>query len=203
VRRLFAVAVTACLLVACMPGSATAPASEATSSPPSPGTSASASASPEQPGVFTLSAFRARQVSTVVRMIDAYNAGRLDEVMPLLDDGISWSDCDYKAVAIVALVGRTPVVSYLRGRFADHDQFTMANVWNQNPGADGAQTVGVDFSRRMSDTIRALGFPSGIRPALASKVIFDSRGDRITGFANGPGGGSTDVCRPPPSAPSA
>jgi hypothetical protein len=196
VRRLFAVAATACLLVACVPGSATAPTSGATSSPPPPGTSPSASASLETPGVFTLSAIRARQVSTVVRMIDAYNAGRLDEVMPLLDDGINWSDCDYRTVALVALIGKTQVVSYLRQRLADHDQFTIADVWNQNPGPDGAQTVGVDYRRRSSDTIRALGFPDGIRPALATKVIFDSTGDGITRFANGPGGGSTEVCRP-------
>jgi hypothetical protein len=196
IRWLFAVAATGCLLVACTPSSANALSSGATSSPRPPGLSASASASPEPPGVFTLSAIRARQVSTVVRIIDAYNAGRLDDVMPLLDDGITWTDCDYKAVALVALVGKTQVVDYVRRRFANHDQFTIANVWNQNPGPDGADTVGVDFSRRMSDTIRALGFPTGIRPALAAKVIFDSTGGRITRFANGPGGGSTDVYRP-------
>lgn len=193
-RQLFAVAAAVYLLVACVPGSA--PASKATSSSFPAGSSATASASPEKPGVFTLSAIRARQVSTVVRMIDAYNAGRLDEVVPLLDDGISWSDCDYKMVALVALVGKTQVFSYLRQRFADHDQLTIANIWNQNPGADGAQTVGVDFSRRVSDTIRALGLPNGVRPTLASKVIFDSTGDRIKAFANGPYGGSTDACRP-------
>lgn len=193
-RRLFAVAAMACLLGACVPGSANGPASRTTSSPP--GGSTSASASPEQPGVFTLSAIRARQVSTVVRIIDAYNAGRLADVMPLLDDGIAWSDCDYKAAALVVLAGRRQVVDYLRQRFANHDQFTMASVWNQNPGPDGADTVGVDFRRRMSDTIRALGFPNGIRPALAAKVILDSMGDRITRFANGPGGGSSEVCRP-------
>ena len=129
-------------------------------------------------------------------MIDAYNSGRLDQIQPLLEDGISWSDCDYKTVALVALVGKTQVVGYLRQRFADHDQFTVADVWNQNPDADGAQTVAVDYSRRSSDTIRALGFPGGIRPTLATKVIFDSTGDRIRGFSNGPGGGSTEVCRP-------
>ncbi len=39
-------------------------------------------------------------------MIDAYDAGRLDEVSRLLDDGIGWSDCDYETVALVNLVGR-------------------------------------------------------------------------------------------------
>jgi len=198
VRLLLVVSAIACLLSACTPGSTSTHESGVTPSPSLPDRGASASASPDQGGGFTLSAIRARQVSTVVRMIDAYDAGRLDDLLLLLDDGIGWSDCDYKTVALVDLVGRAQVVTYLRQRFADHDRFEIASVWNQNPGADGALTVGVDFSLRASDTIRALGFPNGIRPAFASKVIFDSTGGRITAFANGPYGGSTDSCRPTP-----
>jgi hypothetical protein len=180
---LLALAAMAWLLSACTPGSAsTRPAG--------------ASASPGQaPAVFTLSAIRARQVSTVVRMIDAYNLGRIDEVLSLLDDSVVWTDCDYKAIALVALGGKTQVAPYLKLRFADHDQYEIESVWNQNPGADGALTVGLDYSRRASDSLRALGFSNGIRPSLASKVVFDSTGSRITRFANGPYGGSAETCR--------
>jgi hypothetical protein len=143
-----------------------------------------------------LAAVRARQVSTVVRMVDAYNAGRLDQLLPLLEDGVGWTDCDYKVGALVTLTGKAEVTSYLRQRFADRDQLDIGTVFNQNPDpASSDLTAGVEFSRRSSDTLRAMGFTAGIKPTLVAKVIFDFTGSRIATFANGPFGGSIEACR--------
>lgn len=41
----------------------------------------------------------------------------------------------------------------------------------------------VEYSRRTSNTLRALGFPHGIRPQLASKIVFTRLGwVRIVGL---------------------
>jgi len=53
--------------------------------------------------------------------------------------------------------------------------------------------IGVGYERRTSDTLRALGFPNGIKARLATKVIVTKTGDRIHAFVNGSAGG---YCRP-------
>jgi len=56
--------------------------------------------------------------------------------------------------------------------------------------------VGVEYARRTNNTLRALGFPKGIVPKLASKVGFTTQPLRIRGFANGSYSGDPNFCRP-------
>ncbi len=155
-------------------------------------------AAPElRPDVFSLSARKARQVATVLSLLDAYNRGSLDQVLALLDDGIGWSDCNYSSILVVNLTGKSEVATYLQQRFADHDRLEIGTIFNHNPEPEtGGRALGIQYVRRTSDTLRALGFPNGISPDLASKVVFTDRDDRIVAFANGPFGGPRELCRP-------
>jgi hypothetical protein len=144
-----------------------------------------------QPDVFTLSAYKARQIQTLANMIDAYNAGQLEQVAALLDENVMWSDCDYKKVRPLSFNGKPELLPYLQQRFADHDQLQIAEILDHN--LQDHRGIGVRYLRRTSDTLRSLGFATGIKPALATKVIFGEAHNRISWFVNsGPG----DVCRP-------
>ncbi len=90
--------------------------------------------------------------------------------------------------------GKDETTQWLRHQFADHDQLIIRSIDNENPV--GEPVVGVAYTRRTNDTLRSLGFLTGIEPNLATKVIFTPTRDRITAFANGPYGGSSDLCRP-------
>jgi len=73
----------------------------------------------------------------------------------------------------------------------------LESVRNENPDpSTGAHVVAVAYARRTSDTLRALGFPNGINPQAATKVVFTATDDRIRAFANGPFGGPSELCRP-------
>jgi hypothetical protein len=88
------------------------------------------------------------------------------------------------------------VERWLNQRFADRDYLQVGRVYNENPETPTGG-LGVEFSRRTSKTLRALGFPNGIKPQLSAKVRLTSVGvSRIAVFANGPVGGSQDSCRP-------
>jgi hypothetical protein len=128
-----------------------------------------------------------------VAFLHAYNAGQADRALALFASAPAVSDCDYQAVRTVSFVGRSRVASWLRARIAGHDRLRLGRVWNENP--DDQPVVAVDYDRRTSDRLRALGFPNGIRPALATKVTFTAE-HRILRFANGPYGGSDELCRP-------
>jgi hypothetical protein len=150
-----------------------------------------------QPDVFSLSTKKARQVATALSLLDAYNRGSLDQVLALLDDGIGWSDCNYRTISVVNLTGKSEVAMYLEQRFADHDRLEIGTILNHNPDPEtSGRALGIQYLRRSSDTLRALGFPSGIRPNGASKVVFTDTADRIVAFANGPFGGPRELCRP-------
>jgi hypothetical protein len=135
-----------------------------------------------------------RGEAVVAAMLDAYNAGRLDDVLALLDDGVTWSDCDYRAGAAVGFAGKAEVADWLRQRLAERDRLEVGTI----EGSSGNPPVGaVNYRRRTSDSLRALGFPDGIAPKIGTKVALTSGGDRIDVFANGPLGGSPEACRPP------
>ncbi len=130
-----------------------------------------------------------------MRLIDGYNAGRLDEVLAFLDDRIAWSDCDYRNVRAVEFSGKAQAAAYLRERFAEHDRLHVPTIFNHNSDPTTA-ALGVQYERRTSDTLRSMGFSNGIKPALSTKVGFTDAQDRILVFANGPVGGSPALCRP-------
>ncbi len=190
-------------------GCTSAPPSPSISQPPAPpvnspslpvAPSLGAHASPTPlPLTFQTSAQQARMVATLVAFLDAYNAGRVEEALALTAADVAISDCDYRAVRLIAAKGTEPVRQWLRERAADHDQLILESIRNDNPDpTTGSDVVGVTFTRRTSDTLRSLGFANGIAPGLTAKVVFTFTDDRIRAFGNGPGGGSAEVCRPSP-----
>lgn len=131
--------------------------------------------------------------ATLSSLFRAYNAGRLDEVLALVDDEVVWGDCDYREVKAVGLTGKARLAEWLRRAFADHDHLEVFLI----EIAPGAPPVGaVTYSRRTSDTLRALGFPNGITPRFGTKVVLTPTADRVITFANGPTGGPHELCRP-------
>lgn len=154
-----------------------------------------ASADRGTPTTFSLSALQAEEVSVTVRFIAAFNGRRLGRALDLLTPRVSVSDCDYKNVRAVSFGGRRAVARWLRRRFADRDRLTPTRIFDENP-AQPVGVVGVEYGRRTSNTLRALGFPAGIVPKGATKIVFSAQPVRIRVFANGPVGGDPNLCRP-------
>jgi hypothetical protein len=155
----------------------------------------SASAERGPPVTFSLSALQAQEASVTVQFIAAFNGRQLGRALDLLTPRASVSDCDYKNVRAVSFGGRQSVARWLRRRFADRDRLTPTRIFNENP-SQPVGVVGVEYGRRTSNTLRALGFAKGIVPEGATKVVFTSKPVRIRVFANGPVGGDPDACRP-------
>jgi hypothetical protein len=143
-----------------------------------------------------LTSQQAREVSVLVRFVGAFNARRLKPALGLLRKDVKISDCDFENVRVVSFSGHRGAERWLRRRFADHDRLTIGRVANEDPNfPTGA--LAVDYARRTSDTLRALGFGAGIVPKLGTKVVFaKGKPVRIAGFGNGPLGGSREFCRP-------
>jgi len=166
-----------------------------------PSSSAGSAAAPRNvtptPLTFRNSATQARMVATLVGFLDAYNAGRVDAALAFLALDVTGSDCDYRTASSVSISGLDTARRWLQDRAADHDQLMLESVANENPDpSTGSHVVAVSYSRRTSDTLRVLGYPNGVSPRLATKVVFTTSDDRIHAFANGPGGGSSEFCRP-------
>ena len=126
--------------------------------------------------------------AVLFRFVDAYNAGRLDDAMALVDDTIVGSDCDYRTISAFSERGAAEFRGWLAARIADRDRLLGATI------ESSADALAVSFRERWSDTLRGLGYPNGIAPKLAAKVaVFDGR---IRAFAFGPLGGDQDLCRP-------
>jgi ketosteroid isomerase-like protein len=183
---------TACS-AAVAPASSPSP-SAATSTP----VARSATSTPV-PLTFRTSAQQARTVATLVAFLDAYDAGDVSRAVALLSDDVSISDCDNRGPKVLAPNGRDAARQWLSERAADHDQLVLESIRNENPDpTTGSHVVAVSYTRRTSDTLRALGFPNGIEPQTATKAVFTATDDRLRAFANGPFGGPIDLCRPRP-----
>jgi len=146
---------------------------------------------------LTLDAQQAREVAVLIEFIQAYNAGHVGTALSLFAPPWHWSDCDYRRVVVLVGQDRASLRRWLQQRAVDHDRLDIGSI---TVGTAQEQVLGVTFKRRASDTLRALGRPQGIAPALSAKVIFDGRAGMtarpsIVQFANGPYGGSLDVCR--------
>ena len=154
------------------------------------------------PATFSLNGDQAGQVAAVVNLVEAYNGGRIEEALDLLDDRVNVSDCDYRKVRVVTFSGRSETESWLNHGVADHDKLQLQLILNLNPG-EPVGVVGVVWALRSSDSLRSLGFAKGIRPQLGAKVVFDRTTNQITRFANGPYGGDQRSCRLTAAEPSA
>jgi len=176
----------------------TPPLAIATGASPSPPAASAASPSATRPATaapltFHNSASQARMVATLVAFLDAYNAGRTDVAVALLTPDVVLSDCDYSAASSTNESGLDGARRWLSGRAADHDQLVLESIENENPDpTSGSHVVAVSYAKRTSDTLRSLGFPNGVKPSLATKVVFTTSDDRIRAFANG---GSSPLCR--------
>src|SRR5207244_10144189 len=133
------------------------------------------------PGRLTrhISTWQARIVATLVAFLGAYNAGQADTALAILTPDVVTSDCDYRGVHVTTVNRTEAVRDWLRERADDHDQLVLESIANENPDpASGSHVVAVTYRRRTTDTLRALGFPNGIAPQLASKVVFTATDDR-------------------------
>jgi hypothetical protein len=146
--------------------------------------------SPEQATVPPLPTPQTAEAGIALAFIRAYNTGDLTAAASLLDDRVVASDCDYQRVRPIAFTGKMAVMDWLRQRMADHDQLTISKI------DVGGGAVGIGYARRTSDTLRKLGFPEGIQPMIATKVLFTSDRKHIAALANGPVGGDPESCRP-------
>jgi hypothetical protein len=157
-----------------------------------------AKAPPVKPTTFTLTALQAAEVSVVAQFIAAYNARQLRKALALFTPDANASDCDYKNARGLKFGGRQQVSRWLQQRFADRDHLVVSRIYDKNPQQPLGVVV-IEYARRTNNTLRALGFPNGIIPPLASKIGFSGTAARvqIQAFGNGPWDGPDKACRPP------
>jgi hypothetical protein len=119
-------------------------------------------------------------MDTVRAFIDAYDAGRYDDAIALIDERFLFGgDCDYATAKLYRLDDRGSVTYWLRSRIADHDRIDIVRFVDLQ---DGESTIGVDISRS-SDTIRDRGYASPVRPRVPLFVRFSLDGRRIISLA--------------------
>src|SRR5215467_8317620 len=133
----------------------------------------------DSPATFSLNGAQAGQVAAVVNLVRAYNGGRIDEALALLDEQVGISDCGYRKVRVVTFSGRSEAEGWLSQRVADHDRLQLQLILNLNPDQP-VGVVGVVWALRSSDSLRSLGFAKGIRPQAGAKVVFDRTTNQIT-----------------------
>src|SRR5438477_4175840 len=108
---------------------------------------------------FAVGAPQARMVATLIAFLDASNAGRVDAALALLTDDVGISDCGYRPIRLITATGTAAARQWLTERAADHDQLVLESIRNENPDpTSGSHVVAASYSRRSSDTLRALGF---------------------------------------------
>jgi hypothetical protein len=135
------------------------------------------------PNVFDIGWESARLVSVVIELVEAYNAGEIEQVLGLLTDDAGWADCDYEADEDVVLEDKDEIRAWLEERVANHDQLEVARMFNGNPSSD--TVLGIEWGPRLSNELRALGFDTGIQPELSSVVSFSRENGQllIRGFS--------------------
>jgi hypothetical protein len=149
-----------------------------------------------RPAPYSLVGRQAQEVAVAIRFVNAFNAHNLRQALATFEPNAIGSDCDYGHVQVVRFSGKPAIAAWLRGRFADGDHLGIARIFNENADQP-VGVLGIEWAIRRSKTLRRRGFAHGIVPQLSAKVVF-ARGfpPRITAFANGPGGGDPNSCRP-------
>ncbi len=140
--------------------------------------------------VFAVDAQEAREVTTVVAFLRAFNNRKLDAALALVTADVVGSDCNYRSHKAVLFNGKAEFARWLRARFADRDRLTLSRIFNEN--RTQGLVVGVEYAKRESRTLRELGAASGVTPKTSTKVVFTSTG-LMRAFGNGPGGAPRDV----------
>jgi hypothetical protein len=119
--------------------------------------------------------------TTLVRFVDAFNAGEVESALALLADDIVGNDCDYGRRVLIEFRGKGEAEVWLRGRAADSDHLEIFRIYNENPDSgSGWRVVGVTWSRRTS---RSLDSP--LVSGIGAKVVFTDDGRQIRAFASG------------------
>lgn len=179
----------AAFVVACAQGAPT----ESTRLP-SPPSAAVTSQSADPTPTSSLSGSQARGAATVVAFLNAYNAGDFAGAFALLSQSVVVTDCDYRTAGAIRWDGKNEAAKWLQERIADHDRFILRDLQPGVPNEAGSFAMALSYERRTSDTLRALGFPNGITPQLATKAILSPDGQHMEAFING--SDSTAACRP-------
>jgi hypothetical protein len=119
-----------------------------------------------------------RYPDTFRAFVAAYDAGRYDEALALIDDRFLFGvDCDYDARKFWYITDHESATYWLRVRVDDHDRIDIVRFVEATTGGDDA--IGVEIVRS-SDTIRQRGYIGGaVRPRVPMVVRFSLDGRRI------------------------
>jgi hypothetical protein len=105
-----------------------------------------------------------RNARLVLDFFNAYNTGRLDVALSLLDDEVVIGDCDLQKNSAVIFRGKKRAAEWLRQRLADRDQYTIKKIEADNDSA------AVSFARRTSNALRLLGYQDGTTKTVTAKI---------------------------------
>lgn len=134
---------------------------------------------------FLVDGLEAAAITTVMRFIQAINSGDSSsaEMLVTLDGYVS--DCDFVKNSVLEFQGRRQVAAWIATQIAGHARFVVGTMANDNTTFNRA--VGVDFTSRYSDALKAIGLPAGM-PWTGTKVGVSPDASQISVFALGPAG---------------
>lgn len=182
------------ILASCAPPPGAVPAASPTTPGTGPAPPVGAEPAPPTSAQPHVDAAQARGIVTLLEFLDAFRAGDVSRSLSLMGEGIIVTDCEYGSGIAMRRDGKTEVGAWLRDRAADHDVLIAEELQFGTPNSIGEFAIAVTFERRTSDTLRRLGFTSGIVPRLATKAILSADGRMLDAFVNA-STSSADACR--------
>jgi hypothetical protein len=134
-----------------------------------------------------------RARATVIAFFKAFNRHDARAALgffttdPRFSRFVGANDCDFSRGRTVAYYRRAGVARWLRERTADHDRLTIRSIRLLGTQPAGAA---IAYTRRSSDTLKALGLADGIQPPNETKLGLTTLGPvRFTFFTNAAGNG--------------
>jgi len=124
----------------------------------------------EPSAAFSIAWEQTALVAVTRQFIEAYNTGDVEQVLDLLTNDVGWADCDYETGESVILDETEDIEAWLEERVSSNDQLEVARMWNENTNSNSV--LAIDWTRRTSDDLRALGYDDGIEPDQATVVSF-------------------------------
>ena len=131
----------------------------------------------ETSAAFSITWEQTALVVVARQLIDAYNAGDVEQVLGLFTDDVGWADCDYEAGENVVLDEREELEAWLAERISNNDQLEVARMWNENSTSNSV--LAIDWTRRTSDDLRALGYHEGIEPDQGAVMSFSREDGQV------------------------